>query len=85
MNINTAPQNCVKEAKITSESTSKQSVIGKEVATKFQVLLDKQDGGRRYGVKGAENGSCYILVLDDNMFYRSMRYEYYQLARKCEF
>lgn len=26
-----------------------------------------------------------LLVVDDNMFYRSMRYEYYQLARKCKF
>ena len=24
------------------------------------------------------------LLLDDNMYYRSMRYSYYQLARKCE-
>ena len=25
------------------------------------------------------------LVIDDNMYYRSMRYKYYQLARKCKF
>ena len=24
------------------------------------------------------------LVIDDNMYYRSMRYKYYQLARKCK-
>ena len=24
------------------------------------------------------------LVIDDNMYYRSMRYSLYQLARKCE-
>ncbi|XP_048584489.1 L-seryl-tRNA(Sec) kinase isoform X3 [Nematostella vectensis] len=26
---------------------------------------------------------CHVIILDDNMFYRGMRYEYYQLARKC--
>lgn len=26
---------------------------------------------------------CLFLVLDDNFYYRSMRYEVYQLARKC--
>ena len=25
----------------------------------------------------------HIILLDDNMFYRSMRHEYFQLARKC--
>ena len=25
------------------------------------------------------------LVIDDNMYYRSMRYKYYQLARECKF
>lgn len=30
-------------------------------------------------------GRATILVLDDNMPLRSMRYEYYQLARKCKF
>ena len=84
MNINTLSQNCLKEMNTSIESTSKQSVICKEVATKFQDLLDKQNGGRRCGEKGAEKGCRFILVLDDNMFYRSMRYEYYQLARKCE-
>ena len=26
-----------------------------------------------------------VYIIDDNMYYRSMRYEYYQLARKCEY
>ena len=26
----------------------------------------------------------HVVVIDDNMFYRSMRYEYYQLARKSK-
>ena len=30
-------------------------------------------------------GEATILVLDDNMPLRSMRYEYYQLARTCKF
>ena len=25
-----------------------------------------------------------VYIIDDNMYYRSMRYEYYQLARKCK-
>ena len=28
--------------------------------------------------------SSIVFLIDDNMFYRSMRYEYYQLARKRE-
>jgi tRNA uridine 5-carbamoylmethylation protein Kti12 len=28
------------------------------------------------------NDILHVVVIDDNMFYRSMRYEYYQLARK---
>ena len=26
----------------------------------------------------------HVFVIDDNMYYRSMRYEYFQLARKCK-
>ena len=26
-----------------------------------------------------------LIIIDDNMYYRSMRYEYYQIAKKCEF
>ncbi|XP_028391014.1 LOW QUALITY PROTEIN: L-seryl-tRNA(Sec) kinase-like [Dendronephthya gigantea] len=29
------------------------------------------------------NHILHVLVIDDNMYYRSMRYEYYQLARKA--
>ena len=27
--------------------------------------------------------TAHIILVDDNMFYHSMRYEYVQLARKC--
>ena len=30
-----------------------------------------------------EDGTIVILI-DDNMYYSSMRYKYYQLARKCK-
>lgn len=30
------------------------------------------------------NGSAHVILVDDNMFYHSMRYEYVQLARKCK-
>lgn len=26
-----------------------------------------------------------LIIIDDNMYYRSMRYEYYQIAKKCKF
>ena len=26
-----------------------------------------------------------VFIIDDNMYYRSMRYQYYQLARKCKY
>ncbi|XP_033757140.1 L-seryl-tRNA(Sec) kinase-like [Pecten maximus] len=31
-----------------------------------------------------DNSRLYVLVIDDNMYYRSMRYKYFQLARKYE-
>ncbi|XP_067657309.1 L-seryl-tRNA(Sec) kinase-like [Haliotis asinina] len=36
------------------------------------------------GLEGNRNGhnSQMVVVIDDNMYYRSMRYDYYQLARK---
>ena len=27
----------------------------------------------------------HTLLIDDNMYYRSMRYQYFQLARKCKY
>jgi tRNA uridine 5-carbamoylmethylation protein Kti12 len=32
-----------------------------------------------------DNKNKYLIVIDDNMYYRSMRYEYYQMARKCKY
>lgn len=32
----------------------------------------------------APNNTTTVLVIDDNLPLTSMRYEYYQLARKCE-
>lgn len=37
-------------------------------------LFNIQDQGGKF--------SNYVILLDDNFYYRSMRYEYYQLARK---
>ena len=31
-----------------------------------------------------EGDKLFVFLIDDNMFLRSMRYEYYQVARKCE-
>ncbi|XP_077992512.1 L-seryl-tRNA(Sec) kinase-like [Glandiceps talaboti] len=48
-----------------------------------QKLKDKM---YRYGHHGNLDESsdeiCTLYIIDDNMFYRSMRYEYFQLARK---
>jgi len=33
-------------------------------------------------VRGALLGGCQVVVVDDNNYYRSMRYEYHQLARE---
>lgn len=36
-------------------------------------------------IKGESSSTVHwIIVIDDNMYYSSMRYEFYQLARKCE-
>ena len=31
-----------------------------------------------------QNGDTVYIVIDDNMYYSSMRYSFYQLARKCK-
>ena len=33
---------------------------------------------------GISSDNKYVIIVDDNMYYRSMRYEYYQLARDCK-
>ena len=33
---------------------------------------------------GITRDDKYVIIVDDNMYYRSMRYEYYQVARKCK-
>ena len=48
-----------------------------EVWERFIALV-----GRQTGVVSWEDVVCFII--DDNMYYRSMRYKYYQLARKCK-
>lgn len=41
-----------------------------------------------YNVTNISNGSSFLykhlIIIDDNMYYRSMRYEYYKIARKYE-
>jgi len=33
---------------------------------------------------GINQDTKFVILVDDNMYYRSMRYEYYQLARDCK-
>ncbi|XP_070540730.1 L-seryl-tRNA(Sec) kinase-like isoform X2 [Ptychodera flava] len=42
----------------------------------------KKKGQREGNYGDTESDGFTFFVIDDNMFYRSMRYEYYQLARK---
>ena len=36
------------------------------------------------GILGGDDKRRMCVVIDDNMYYRSMRYSYFQLARKCK-
>ncbi|XP_061315531.1 L-seryl-tRNA(Sec) kinase [Pezoporus flaviventris] len=45
------------------------------------LLRSMEGGGGRYCAHTAESGPLYI-ILDDNFYYQSMRYEVFQLARK---
>ena len=33
---------------------------------------------------GITSDDKFVIIVDDNMYYKSMRYEYYQVARKCK-
>lgn len=52
--------------------------VSKNLWEKFKSVIE--DGGTW---KGCDRGTVCI-VIDDNMYYRSMRHSYYQLARKCK-
>jgi len=51
-------------------------VIYKKISLVFSKLYDSLNTAKEHGV--------VILLIDDNMYYASMRYQLYQLARKCE-
>ena len=36
-------------------------------------------------MSGNSLGQNQMVIIDDNMYYQSMRYEYFQLARKCTY
>jgi len=55
------------------ENVETAQFVSKEFSRLTQEL-DVEDG----------SGQPVVLILDDNMFYASMRYEIYQLARTCE-
>lgn len=37
-----------------------------------------------FNAKRQKIGNQVVLMIDDNMYFRSMRYEYYKLAKKCK-
>jgi len=51
-------------------------VIYKKISLVFSKLYDSLNTAKEHRV--------VILLIDDNMYYASMRYQLYQLARKCE-
>ena len=61
------------------------SVIPGSLRDKF---VDKACGGHNvFTATTASKNESYLIVIDDNMYYKSMRYEYYKLAREyqCSF
>ena len=72
--------------KLTLEAATEDSDIHKAVVQRIQDIVTRQnwtDGIEDASLKEEKDCQCLVLILDDNMFYRSMRFEYYQLARKC--
>ena len=56
-----------------------------EICTRFEACMSKvKIPGKKsdMSVQYSEPGQVYIV--DDNMYYSSMRYQYFQLARKCK-
>ena len=51
-------------------------VIYSNVSSAFSKLSD--------GLSTSNKLGAVVLIIDDNMYYSSMRYQLYQLARKCE-
>ena len=50
-------------------------VIFNNISPVFSKLYD--------GLNTSEKHEAVVLVIDDNMYYSSMRFQVYQLARKC--
>lgn len=77
-NIQNAVDNLVRELKNETEA-SETLTIGAENKDchfeSFQMFLQN--------MRHRESGKVVILM-DDNMYYSSMRYKYYQLTRKCK-
>ena len=49
-------------------------------------VLTKYRNMKQIHRKFCDDGDkLHIFVIDDNMYFHSMRYEYFQLARKCKF
>ena len=69
----TRNENCL--AKLITESETDSLVH----LFKENVLISQQF--EQHGIKDGN----YVVVIDDNMYYQSMRYDYFQLARKCNF
>ncbi|XP_013379694.1 L-seryl-tRNA(Sec) kinase [Lingula anatina] len=66
-----------KIASILGVSQGRESEIPAEIQLRFEQL----QGIKSYSELDKTN---HVFLIDDNLYYRSMRYEYYQLARKYE-
>ena len=54
--------------------------LDEEVWRRFESMTGFMDLFRG----GITSDDKYVIIVDDNMYYRSMRYEYFQVARKCK-
>lgn len=82
-------------SKTTAQSSEQQSGdhhfsddIETEVMMRFQDSLGSDNVNESCGATKTTSvcpaGVRRVYIIDDNMYYSSMRYEYLQLAKKCE-
>lgn len=57
---------------------TKPNEVDTEIWQQFSDVLDFLNSRRK------NNKDEVVLVIDDNMYFRSMRYDYYKLARRCK-
>ena len=88
----------IEQDKNNEESKRERQVIGEDWKSARHKIHTQVDQFLKYIITGKadsrvesffsipleamESGAKYVIILDDNFYYRSMRYEFFQLARK---